>query len=140
LPEDGLSPRPDDIWQGHGAGDHRHHQTEEEGEEEMSETRKPTFIQNINGWMTPILVGVVIAVAGFIALEAVQLGKTVSTIGTIQTEVRANQSEMKSDIKEIRVTVEKVSEKLDTHMVVRDANSKIHHRTTVTPCNKCHDK
>ena len=106
----------------------------------MSDTRKPTFIQNINGWMTPILVGVVIAVAGFIAIEAVQLGKTVSTIGTIQTEVRANQTEMKSDIKEIRMTVEKVSEKLDAHMITKEVNSKIHHRNQVTPCNKCHDK
>ena len=105
----------------------------------MTETRKPTFIQNINGWMTPILVGVVITVAGFIAIEAVQLGKTVSTIGTIQKEVRASQTDMKSDIKEIRLTVNAVSEKLDTHMVVRDVNSKIHHRNQVTPCNKCHD-
>ena len=106
----------------------------------MSDTRKPTFIQNINGWMTPILVGVVITVCAFIANEAIQLGKTVSTIGTIQKEVRANQTDMKSDIKEIRITVAAVSEKLDTHMVVRDVNSKIHHRSTVTPCNKCHDK
>ena len=105
----------------------------------MSETRKPTIIQSINGWMTPILVGVVITVCAFIANEAIQLGKTVSTIGTIQKEVRANQTDMKSDIKEIRVAVDKVSDKLDTHMVANEVNSKIHHRTPVTPCNKCHD-
>jgi hypothetical protein len=135
-----LSPRPDDVRAGHGAGDHRHHKTEEEGEEEMSDTRKPTFIQNINGWMTPILVGVVITVCAFIANESIQLGKTVSTIGTIQREVRANQTDMKSDIKEIRITVAAVSEKLDAHMITKEVNSKIHHRSTVTPCNKCHDK
>jgi hypothetical protein len=135
-----LSPRPDDVRQGHGAGDHRYHKTEEESSEKMSDTRKPTFIQNINGWMTPILVGVVITVCAFIANESIQLGKTVSTIGTIQREVRANQTDMKSDIKEIRITVAAVSEKLDTHMVVREVNSKIHHRSQVVPCNKCHGK
>lgn len=104
----------------------------------MVETRKPTLIQNINGWLTPILVGIVVAVAGFIALEAVTLGKTVTTIGVIQKEVRANQTEMKTDVKEIRQTVNGVSDKLDLHMIMRDSNSRIHHR--IINCSICHTK
>jgi len=102
----------------------------------------PTFIQHVSEWLMPVLTVAIIGVGGYIANRVWNMNETLHTVATIQKEVRANQAEMKVEIKEIKVITENNGTKLDDHLlttgVLQQSTSKIHHRSGIVTCTGCH--
>ena len=102
----------------------------------------PTFIQHVSEWLLPILTVTILGVGGYIANRVWNMNETINVVATVQKEVRANQADMKVEIKEIKIITENNGTKLDDHLlttgVLQQSTSKIHHRSGIVECTGCH--
>ena len=102
----------------------------------------PTFIQHVSEWLMPILTVAIIGVGGYIANRVWNMNETINVVATVQKEVRANQADMKVEIKEIKTITENNGTKLDDHLlstgILQQSTSKIHHRSGIVECTGCH--
>jgi len=112
--------------------------------EHRADRRTPSGIQRLNQWLLPILVVGVLSAMGFYAIREQTTSLSLERVVTKQNTVIANQAEMKEDIADIKINLEKAKDALNeqNHQLKLDRIriTTMHHQRAITTCHGCHEK